>query len=297
MGIVFKEKATRRHPQLYHLFYHLPWKRTILLPSIKCTTMSMLVERPDDGHHDLGHLSKSVGDKSDGTTISNNDEELGLETGTPSKSHVKANPVLKLLLKLRKKEEMEKKKELTLDMLQPSRYKPNDLEQMAEETKFSKREVRALYRAFKQECPTGIVDEETFKEVYEKIFPLGDASRYAHLVFCAIDREKTGGITSGDFMEFLSVISKGSNQDKLLWAFTFYDQDKDGVICKEEMCKVTEAIHELMGSESSHQSNVAHVNKIFDRMDTNADEKVTLEEFIHYCNTHQNVRESMSYLP
>ena len=41
-------------------------------------------------------------------------------------------------MKLRKKEEMEKKKELTLDMLQPSRYKPNDLEQMAEETKFSK---------------------------------------------------------------------------------------------------------------------------------------------------------------
>ena len=48
------------------------------------------------GHHDLGHLSKSVGDKSDGTTISNNDEELGLEAGgTPNKSHVKANPVLK----------------------------------------------------------------------------------------------------------------------------------------------------------------------------------------------------------
>ena len=49
-------------------------------------------------------------------------------------------------------------------------------------------EVRALYRSFKQECPNGIVNEETFKEVYEKIFPLGDASRYAHLVFCAIDR-------------------------------------------------------------------------------------------------------------
>ena len=41
-------------------------------------------------------------------------------------------------MKLTKKEEMEKKKELTLDMLQPSRYKPNDLEQMAEDTKFSK---------------------------------------------------------------------------------------------------------------------------------------------------------------
>ena len=49
-------------------------------------------------------------------------------------------------------------------------------------------EVRSLYRAFKQECPNGIVDEETFKNVYEKIFPLGDASQYAHLVFQAIDR-------------------------------------------------------------------------------------------------------------
>ena len=100
----------------------------------------------------------------------------------------KQNLFLRLLLKLTKKEEEVKKKEITLDMLQPSRYKPNDLEQMAEDTKFTKREVRALYRAFKQECPNGIVDEETFKEVYEKIFPLGDASRYAHLVFCAIDR-------------------------------------------------------------------------------------------------------------
>ena len=49
----------------------------------------------------------------------------------------------RLILKLRKKEEMAQKKELTLDMLQPSRYKPNDLEQMAEETKFTKsKEIR-----------------------------------------------------------------------------------------------------------------------------------------------------------
>jgi len=51
-------------------------------------------------------------------------------------------------------------------------------------------------------------------------------------------REKTGGITFGDFMEFLSVISKGTTQDKLSWAFTFYDVDNDGVISKEEMLKV-----------------------------------------------------------
>ena len=92
------------------------------------------------------------------------------------------------LLKITKKQEEKKKKHVTLDILQPSRYKPNDLEQMAKDTRFTKEEVRYLYRAFKQECPNGIVDEETFKDVYEKIFPLGDASHYAHLVFAAIDR-------------------------------------------------------------------------------------------------------------
>ena len=53
-----------------------------------------------------------------------------------------------------------------------------------------------------------------------------------------IFRERTGGITFGDFMEFLSVISKGTTMDKLSWAFTFYDVDNDGYISKEEMLKV-----------------------------------------------------------
>ena len=63
---------------------------------------------------------------------------------------------------------------------------------MSQETKFTRAEVKFLYRAFKQECPNGIIDEETFKEVYENIFPLGDASKYASLVFKCIDKEDTG---------------------------------------------------------------------------------------------------------
>ena len=59
---------------------------------------------------------------------------------------------------------------------------------MATLTNFNREEVKALYRAFKQDCPTGIIDEPTFKEVYERIFPMGESAKYAHLVFSAIDR-------------------------------------------------------------------------------------------------------------
>ena len=107
-----------------------------------------------------------------------------------------------------------------------------------EETKFSKEEVKFLYRAFKTECPNGIIDEETFKEVYEKIFPMGDASKYAQIVFRAVDKERTGGITFGDFMEFLSIISKGTHHEKILWSFQFFDVNQDGKITREEMIKV-----------------------------------------------------------
>ena len=30
-----------------------------------------------------------------------------------------------------------------------------------------------MYRGFKQECPNGAVNEDTFKEIYEKFFPHG----------------------------------------------------------------------------------------------------------------------------
>jgi len=226
-------------------------------------------------------------------------EKAGDEDGMDQKKH--SNPFIRLicgLLKVTKKKEENKKKNVTLDILQPSRYKPNDLEQMARETRFTKDEVRYLYRAFKQECPNGIVDEETFKDVYEKIFPLGDASHYAHLVFAAIDRDKTGGITFGDFMEFLSVISKGTERDKLMWTFTFYDVDHDGVISKEEMLKVMDAIHELMGGTGSVGGNEArqHVNKVFETMDLNQDGTISVDEFMTYCTSHQDVTQSLTTL-
>ena len=51
-------------------------------------------------------------------------------------------------------------------------------------------------------------------------------------------RDNTGGITFGDFMEFLSVLSKGSTQDKIFWSFRFYDVNKDGIISRDELTKV-----------------------------------------------------------
>ena len=152
-----------------------------------------------------------------------------------------ANCFERFLSQFSKKEpedNMKENNEKLLELLKPVRYKPIPVKQMAEETKFSVAEVKFLYRSFKQECPTGISSEETFKEIYQQIFPLGDSSKYAHLVFMSIDRNKTGGITFRDFMDVLSVLARGSTLDKIMWSFQFYDVNRDGVLSRDEMMEV-----------------------------------------------------------
>ncbi|MGH0136837.1 UNVERIFIED_CONTAM: hypothetical protein FKN15_019829 [Acipenser sinensis] len=53
------------------------------------------------------------------------------------------------------------------------RHQPEGLDQLQTQTKFTKKELQSLYRGFKNECPSGLVDEETFKMIYSQFFPQG----------------------------------------------------------------------------------------------------------------------------
>lgn len=48
-------------------------------------------------------------------------------------------------------------------------------------------------------------------------------------------------------MQKLSILSRGSLDEKLRWAFSLYDINGDGCITKEEMTDIVTAIYELMG--------------------------------------------------
>lgn len=53
------------------------------------------------------------------------------------------------------------------------RHKPEELSTLAANTRFSRKEIQLIYRGFKQECPTGLVDEEAFKQIFSQFFPQG----------------------------------------------------------------------------------------------------------------------------
>ncbi|XP_062490304.1 uncharacterized protein LOC134171778 isoform X1 [Pezoporus occidentalis] len=234
-----------------------------------------------------------------------------------------------------------------------------------------------------QECPSGLVDEETFTLIYSRFFPQGDASTYAHFLFDAFDADRNGAlcfqvihelflrdhcpalagagarVDAGtaapasprglkiaasengnginrdktqfppgrppapvqgcemrvpslgshrdvptqpqflrqDFVLGLSVLLRGTVQQKLQWAFNLYDINKDGCITKEEMLEIMTSIYDMMGRCTQPAlrdcAPAEHVELFFQKMDRNGDGVVTFEEFLDTCLKDEDIMSSM----
>ncbi|XP_075830345.1 A-type potassium channel modulatory protein KCNIP2 isoform X3 [Microtus pennsylvanicus] len=176
-------------------------------------------------------------------------------------------------------------------------HRPEGLEQLQEQTKFTRKELQVLYRGFKNECPSGIVNEENFKQIYSQFFPQGDSSTYATFLFNAFDTNHDGSVSFEDFVAGLSVILRGTIDDRLNWAFNLYDLNKDGCITKEEMLDIMKSIYDMMGKHTCpalrEEAPREHVESFFQKMDRNKDGVVTIEEFIESCQKDENIMKSM----
>ncbi|XP_065216384.1 calsenilin-like [Planococcus citri] len=197
-----------------------------------------------------------------------------------------------------------KKKEEDIDELAIGlhvvRYRPEELTKLTKVTKFNKKEIQLIYRGFKQECPSGLVDEDSFKHIFSQFFPQGDATQYAHYVFSTMKRNPSGKISFEDFLGILSKVSRGSVQEKLQWIFGLYDINKDGHITKKEMVDVVNSIYEMLGRHTEPQvdehSAMEHVNKIFHLIDRNNDGVVTIEELVEWCLRDEQIIRSLETL-
>ncbi|XP_058807243.1 Kv channel-interacting protein 1-like isoform X2 [Phymastichus coffea] len=183
------------------------------------------------------------------------------------------------------------------------RHRPEDLTTLSAKTRFTRKEIQMIYRGFKQECPTGYVDEDAFKHIFSQFFPQGDASQYAHYVFNTIKHKQTSGkINFEEFLTILSNISRGTVEDKLQWVFGLYDLDGDGMISRHEMIDVVGSIYEMLGRYTTphiaepQQAAREHVDRIFHLIDANKDGFVTIDELVQWCSKDEHLLRSFDTL-
>ncbi|XP_043245381.1 Kv channel-interacting protein 4-like [Amphibalanus amphitrite] len=184
--------------------------------------------------------------------------------------------------------------------LYTARYRPEELDKLTRSSRFTRKEIQFMYRGFKQECPSGLVDEAAFKLIFSQYFPQGDANQYAHYVFNTLRPNQCGQINFEDFLHALSRVSRGTTDEKVRWVFDLYDLDGDGLITKHEMQLVVTAIYDMLGRQVVPRidPNAArsHVDTIFHQMDADRDGLVTLEEMRRWCGRDPDFLRSLHML-
>lgn len=171
---------------------------------------------------------------------------------------------------------------------QKSKLSRNDIKILLHETYFDKNELQQSYLEFIACFPTGTLNECEFVEMYQEYYPLGDPSNFAMILFQVFDQNSDGCISFYEFIKALSITCRGSEEEKLKWAFHAYDVDQDGYVTKEEMIFLLRSISSISNIQwhwemaailKDNLTIEKQVDEIFERLDLNGNGKLTLNEF------------------
>lgn len=165
----------------------------------------------------------------------------------------------------------------------PAKLKSEKIDQLAQLTGFTDKDIRQRYQSFVASCPKGGIAREDFVKLFRDLYPNGgDPTKYGQLLFVAFDQNKDNILQFDEYLHALSLVTgKAGAEAKLKWIFRLYDIDDDGLIGKAEMLTTVEAMFAMLGKKQDADGRTAaqRVDRIFQLWDKNEDGKLDMGEF------------------
>ncbi|GMT36293.1 hypothetical protein PFISCL1PPCAC_27590 [Pristionchus fissidentatus] len=175
-----------------------------------------------------------------------------------------------------------------------------DLDKVVDETHFSKNEVRSIYRAFKETSPNAVINKEILREKFGELFPHGDIEHYSDLLFETFDNDGNGTINFQEFVRALSVLCRGTIDEKLDWLYKLYDPKDKGEVTWHRLFYVITATDDLIGRKArptySREQRAARAHAVFAKFDLDKTGHVSKKNFFHVCKTDPQIMDSISAL-
>ncbi|KAJ1350426.1 hypothetical protein KIN20_006214 [Parelaphostrongylus tenuis] len=176
----------------------------------------------------------------------------------------------------------------------------NSLEKVVEETHFSKNEVRSIYRAFKETSPNALINKAILREKFAELFPHGNIEHYSDLLFDTFDNDNNGAINFQEFVKALSVLCRGTIDEKLEWLYKLYDPKGKGEITWQRLFYVITSMDDLMGKNArptpTYEQRAQHAHNVFQKFDIGKRGRISKEDFFTVCKTDRQIIDSMSSL-
>lgn len=84
------------------------------------------------------------------------------------------------------------------------------LNELSKKTKLNRDEIIKMHKEFIRDCPNGKLDKKLFTKIYKELYPFGDATKFCNICFMAYDKDKSGFIDFVEFVNGMSIVSKGN---------------------------------------------------------------------------------------